>query len=123
DELAVLVAVLGDGLGEDELARPAPLLLPRLAAPGRGGEDIADAQRAVVLVVLLGVQAAPATTRAAATAPVGPTALGALAPGTHQTGGLLAGSVPRPVRVGSEPVVRIELGARLDEGRWGDDAA
>ncbi len=67
DELAVLIAVLGHRLGEDELAAPAALLLPRVARLCRARQHIAGAQRAVVLEVLLGVEPA-ATTPSAATA-------------------------------------------------------
>src|SRR5678815_5275390 len=53
DQLAVLVAVLRDRLGELELAAAAPFLPPCLARERLRGEHLADRHRAVVLVVRL----------------------------------------------------------------------
>src|SRR5437016_5066915 len=58
DELAVLVAMLGDALAEDQFSGALAFLLPDLALLGLGGEDVAGPQRPVIDVFLLGVQAA-----------------------------------------------------------------
>src|SRR4051794_7712771 len=68
DELAGLVAVLGDHLVEDEPPAAPALLLPRLAGLDGGGQHVAGAQRSVVGEVLLGVQAGPAAAAAATAA-------------------------------------------------------
>src|SRR5439155_17751455 len=104
-QFPVLVAVLGDGFGEVELPAAATLALPRLARLGRGDEDVAGADLAVVLVVLLGVETGAA---AAPTAPASTTAGGAAR--------LLARPEPRLARLGPEAVVGVELRAGLHEG-------
>ena len=84
DEVAVLVAVLGDGLAEDQLARPPALLLPRLAGLGGGGQYVARLDVTVVDEALLSMQAAAsAATTAAAPAFAG-----------FRTGWLAAGAEP-----------------------------
>src|SRR5439155_11573329 len=110
-QLAVLVAVLGDRLGEHELPGPTAFLLPRLARLGCGRQNLARLQRPVVLVVLLGVQAAPAATSTTATAAGGRLPL--------DPGRLLARAEPRLADLGPEEVVGVELGAGLHKGRWG----
>src|SRR5215218_7804633 len=57
DELAVLIEVLGDGLGEDQLSAPLPRLLIRLARASHRSQHVTGAKVAVVLEVLLGVEA------------------------------------------------------------------
>src|SRR5215207_5104320 len=104
DEVAVLIAVLGDGLGEDQLASAPPLLLPRLAGTGLGGEHCARGEGPVVLVVLLGVQGAGIAATGATPA--------SAAPGARR---IPARAEPRRPDLGPQRVVRIELRARLDE--------
>src|SRR5262249_18173876 len=110
DQLTVLVAVLGDGLAEHELAGALALLLPRLARLDGAGQDVARLEVPVVREVLLGVQAAPATTAATARALLG-----------LDAGRLLGRPEPRLAGLRAQEVVRIELGARLGERRRGDD--
>src|SRR5439155_7767389 len=103
-----LVAVLGDRLGADELAGATAFLLPRGAGLGRAREDIAGLEVAVVLVVLLGVEATPP-----ATAPSSSTA----APFAAGTGRLPARTEPGLADLRAQEVVGVELGARLHERR------
>src|SRR6185437_5656474 len=94
-ELAGLVAELGDLLAEPQ-PPGAALLLPRLARPGRAGQDVAHPERPVVGEVLLRVQPAGALSdqpRAAARA------------------------VPRRPRSRSQPVLWVELRGSDGEGR------
>src|SRR5262249_26425125 len=114
-QFAVLVAVLGDGLGEHELAGALALLLPPLARARLPRQHVAGPDGGVVLVVLLGMD--PAATTAA----TGPSAGAARAPG--QTRRRLAGAEPRLADLGSQGVVRVELRARLHERRRRDGAA
>src|SRR4051794_11062166 len=115
DQLTVLVAVLRDGLAEDELAGALALLLPRLARLHRPGEDVARLHVAVIREVLLGVQPATATTSASSSA----SCAGAALLGLH-AGRLLARPEPRLADLRTQEVLGIELGARLGEGRRGD---
>src|SRR5262245_45471328 len=112
DQLAVLVAVLGDALAEDELAGALALLLPRLAGLEGAGQHVAGADVAVVREVLLGVQPAAASSTA-------PAAAGALL--RLDAGGLLARPEPRLADLRAQEVVGVELGARLGERGRGHD--
>src|SRR4051794_33251866 len=111
-EDAVLVPVLGDRLGEDQLAGPAALLLPRLASAGGRAQDVAHLHRRVVLVVLLGVEAATSAATSAATAPAGLVADGRLGLGTgaHEARRVAARPEPRLADARAQAVGGIELG-------------
>src|SRR5579863_9314148 len=68
DQLAVLVAVFGDALGEHQLAGALALALPGVPGLGGGGQHVAGATVPVIFEVLFGVQTAAASTSSAATA-------------------------------------------------------
>src|SRR4051812_11114480 len=112
DQLVVRVVVLGDRLGEDQLPAPLALLLVGLAGPDHGVEHVAGPEVAVVLEVLLGVQA---TGRRA-----GALALLLL---PLDAGGLAARAEPGLAGLGAQEVLVVELGRGLGERGGSDDVA
>src|SRR5262245_34956413 len=122
DQVAVLVAVLGDRLREVQLAAALSLALPGLARLARRGEHVARAQRPVVLEVLLGVEPARGRARRPRAAARPAAALARGRPALHAAR-LLARAEPGLADLRAQEVVGVELRARLRERRRRDDPA